>query len=248
MRVSKLETQKLYEVQFKNGYMVLGGAGDAGLVDLCIRELQRDFRSHEYPWTGIESRLMHHAKSIFENHIQVYAGFSEDMIPELSMLVAVWMDQQCRLYRWEKNYVVPVPLFTHDAIGLGVLQATSLLKEHEFVTDCEHMLFYAIRLMQQVKRLVPGCGGKTEIICMVNEGKPKKYLPDVISPIESLADSLDWNVIKTLFYTITASPMTIDAPEFNAVFEQFEQLRKLYRGLRNWKDEEYKKQPSSLAA
>src|ERR1700730_13748199 len=147
----------------KNGFALCGGAGYSSLIELVWHRLHQDMFNHVYDWSEIEGVLNRHAMEIFDEHIGPYAHFPEHLIPTLEMLIAVQMEGKIQLYKWELNFVRPIPSGTHDAIGKGVLQASALIRENRFSFPSYDMLYFAVRIMDRVKKTVPGCGGKTEI-------------------------------------------------------------------------------------
>jgi len=161
---NKTQTRKVPVFHLGKLTIAIGGSGDGALVDFITQDLVKHLAAEDYNWSTIEAGLNNYAKRIFSRHIRVYAGFPPAFVPEVSFLIAIAMGSQGRLFKWEKNFVYAVPLMQHTSIGIGTIQSEQLLTEIQFFYPSELMLFFAVRMMYQVKQLVQGCGGKTEAV------------------------------------------------------------------------------------
>jgi hypothetical protein len=160
---SKSQTGKVPIFHTHRLTVAIGGAGDGALIDYITQDLVKHLLDKRYDWNSIESGINDYARKTFSRHIRPYAGFAASLVPEVSFLIAIAMEKQARLFKWEKNFAYLVPPMHHTSIGIGTLQSEQLLREIQFFYPSEQMLFFAVRMMQQVKQLVQGCGGKTEV-------------------------------------------------------------------------------------
>jgi hypothetical protein len=188
---NKSQTRKARLFPFPGGFLAIAGAGDGGLIDYTILSLVRHLGTTQYDLANLESVLNEYARRIFREHIRPYAGFPLDYVPDISFLIAVQTGGQCRLFKWERNYCYAVPPMTHTSIGIGMIQSEQLISEQQFFLPIEQMLLYAVRLMNRVKKLVQGCGGKTEVFSLHADGRANGYGILTVDAIESLTDEID---------------------------------------------------------
>ncbi|MGA9144229.1 MAG: hypothetical protein WB007_10775 [Candidatus Acidiferrales bacterium] len=171
--------------------VAIGGAGDGDLIDFINQDLVKHLLRETFDLQSLESILDAYAKKIFKENIRPYAGFHQSLIPSANFLIGVALDGNCGLFKWEKNYVYRVPMMQHTSIGIGVLQSEQLLSDIQFHYPSDWMLFFAVRMMQNVKQLVNGCGGKTEISFISNQGSHTSLGVFVVDEIEHMADIVD---------------------------------------------------------
>ena len=229
---SKSESDKLEVFQSANGYVLCGGSGDSSLFELAVHRLQQDMSVHAYRSNEIEAVLNRHASQIFDKHIKCYRGFPSEWIPELFILIAVQVEGQARLYKWEKNFVLSITDGHHDAIGTGFIQALPLLREHRFAMNLysRQMFFFAVRIIQRVKRQVQGCGGNTDVFVLHHNGERTRYTSSLVDTIEQFADRVDAFSLQTLMTLIT-SPAAAEQEVDRALDEcstEFKKFRREY--------------------
>jgi hypothetical protein len=191
-QVTKSQTSKSRLFQLGRATIAIGGAGDGALIDYAVQELiQHLLTQPSLELNTLGDVLNRYASRLFRGHIRPYAGFSSEFIPEVAFLVAIEIGGECRLFKWERNFAYAVPLMTHTSIGIGTIQSEQLINQQQFSFPAEQMLFYAIRVMQKVKQLVQGCGGKTEVFLLRRDGTTVAYGTSTIDAIEHLAEEID---------------------------------------------------------
>jgi len=188
--VIKSHAHKAAVYSFGRVTVCVAGAGDTELINYVTQDLRKFFIKVACDWDAIEIALNKYAKRIFAENIQVFAGLGD--APHVSFLLAVSMEKECRLFKWEKNFVYILHPQQHTSIGIGAIQSEALLSEIQFFYPAQQMFFFAVRMMQKVKQLVEGCGGKTEVIFLQTGGKNSYWYPTyVINDAEHLADMVD---------------------------------------------------------
>lgn len=190
-RTAKSQVRKVHIRQ--GGYtLAMGGAGDGALSDFIIQDLPKYLGARQWDWNDVESILNDYAQLIFRRHIRPYSGFDPDLIPDLAFLIGLVKDSRAALFKWERNFAFLVPYPRHASIGIGTLQSEYLLSGIQYSLPAWGMLFLAIRMMQQVKRLVAGCGGKTEA-AIIYSGSSTVVRQGVFvsDQIEHIADTVE---------------------------------------------------------
>jgi 20S proteasome alpha/beta subunit len=230
---TRTSTDKLKTVQLSDdgGWMICGGAGDTGLIEFTVNKLARTLWDAS-DWNVLEEELNRKARDIFRNHIRVYAGMPEDMVPDLAFMIAVQINRETRLFKWERNYVVPVHLYEHDSVGVGSYQAMPLLRELALSSSCEQMVFYAVRLMKKVKSLVPGCGGDTDVMTLKRDGSVDRYKRAFIQEVERFSLDLDRFLVIGPMLEVTSPRHTSEDATNVALADSFETLKKLAKRYR----------------
>jgi hypothetical protein len=161
--ISKSQVRKVPVLVLGKATVAIGGAGDGDLIDFVTQDLTKYLLREDFDIHSIEGVLDAYAKKIFRDNILPYSGFHHSRVPDANFLIAVAVNGNSKLFKWERNYSYAVPPMHHTSIGIGVLQSEQLLSEIQFHYPSDWMLFFAVRMMQKVKQLVQGCGGKTEI-------------------------------------------------------------------------------------
>ncbi|HTD23306.1 MAG TPA: hypothetical protein VK738_11670 [Terriglobales bacterium] len=225
---NKSSTEKLQTVTAGNVNILLGGAGSGDLIDFVSSQIFADFASNDYMWEQIPTVLNAHAKRVFNEHIRPYRGFPPNWIPELNFLIAIQSMNRCRLFKWTNNFVSLVSQYRHDSIGIGTVQSRVMMNEMQFSVPSEQMVFYATRLMQKVKSQVVGCGGKTDIMVLKNDGMRHLFSTEFIERMEKFAIDLDQYFLTGLDIHITAPPGTA-AKEIEFVLKDSVNLLKQFR-------------------
>lgn len=188
---SKSQTRKIFASRYDFGSVAIGGAGDASLIEYVQQRLHRDLTFNPPTLATFESSLVTYADDVFDKQIRPYATFPSNYIPEFELLIGLQMNGEYRLYRWERNFVYHVPS-GHTSIGIGTLQSESLMGNQQLLwLPANQMLFSALRMMLRVKQLVQGCGGKTEVLCLSNDGSLISLPTRYIDAIEHLVDEVD---------------------------------------------------------
>jgi hypothetical protein len=230
---SKSQVNKVPHFQLGKLTTAIGGSGDGPLIDYVTQDLVRHLAKESYDWKTIEAGLNSYAQETFSKHIRPYAGLPRDFIPDVSFLIAIGMEGQARLFKWERNFAYVVPLMRHMSIGIGVLQSEQLLSEIQFYYPYRRMLFFAVRMMQQVKQLVQGCGGKTEAVFLATNGElviqPGIFVIDEIEHITLMVDEFFTNhALSFIANTSSLDKKSVD-DELDMLRQGIGNLREKYR-------------------
>lgn len=228
---SKNQIRKVPYFRVGKATLAIGGAGDGALADYITQDLVKHFSDSNYDWKNIENWLNDYAHRMFRRHVREYAGLGGQ--PDVAFLIAVAMEGRTHLFKWERNfaYLIPPPLNT--SIGIGTVQSQELLSRLRFEYPYRQMLFFAVRTMQTVKRLVPGCGGKTEVLFISHAGAriewPGIFRVDEIEHIVDMCDEfIDENVLSFISNTEDIAPTNVDS-KMESWREAFRNLREKYR-------------------
>jgi len=237
---SKSQTRKIATNASHFSHIAIGGAGDSALIDYVQQKLIRDMLDERPSWDAFEGWLNNYANTVFTDHVQPYAYFPSDRIPEdVEFLVALRMDEESRLFKWERNFAYAVPPKTHTSIGFGTLQSRSELSNLERISLPAHqMLFYAVRAMLKVKQTVQYCGGNTEVVQLHNGGMLSPFRTSEIQAIEHMVEEVDFFVLQRVLRLIARpisakSDQELDAQvkalrDFNETYQQL--VKKFWRG------------------
>jgi hypothetical protein len=167
---SKSECDKLHRFIFrvkgappKAATVITGGAGDTHLIECANQQMELFLRNAISPRANILSVLSTFAQKFFQDTMEDYQGLSREITPQFpDMLIAMSIPPNSWLFRWQGNQVFSVPGFTHSSIGLGIAQLNPMLRDVQFSSNMEAMLFHGVRMMFHAKRAVVGVGGQTE--------------------------------------------------------------------------------------
>jgi 20S proteasome alpha/beta subunit len=157
---SKSQVSKLQHFRSGNAVFSVGGAGDAALCDYVIQDLPKYLNGKTYNTSDVENVLADYARTIFRNHVRVYAGFPRDLVPDVSFLIGMVMDKQFRLFKWERNFLYLATKNT--SVGVGNVYSEAMANVIDVGYSFESMFLFAVRMMLRVKQSVSGCGGYTE--------------------------------------------------------------------------------------
>ena len=213
---SKSQVGKIPVVQLAHFTAAIGGAGDGALIEYLTQDLCKHLVHWPRDWDALESGLNDYGRKAFTKHIRAYAGFPSVDIPTVSFLIAVTMNEDARLFRWERNFVHAVPKWQHTSIGVGTLQSEQLLSEMQFAYPSQQMFFFAVRMMQKVKQIVQGCGGKTEVVFLPSTGnsftRPGTFITDEIEHMAGIVDDFLTNhILSFIANTEKMDQQTVDA-------------------------------------
>jgi 20S proteasome alpha/beta subunit len=225
MEITKCDTRKMRILGWPKPYALCGGAGDGDLVEFSMDLLERDLGSCS-TLAEADEFLNRTASRVFSKHVRAYAGFPKEFIPWVSLLVAVRLQDETRLFKWSHNVARLIPKEQHVTIGWGDIQAVPLLREHNFSLAAEDMFFFAVRIMHKVKQLVPGCGGKTQAFVLKNDGSLAWWTTESIEKIERLADELDICLMNFMYFV--SSKKQPDERQMKKVLEELKQFRERY--------------------
>jgi len=230
---TKSESNKLYRFIFPNGTVLMGGSGDAHLIECANQELQQELSGGFSDGEDIKQRLNEFTSRFFDETIGSYRGFTSDIVPDISMLIAISSRGQTWLFLWEHNRVVLVPEYHHASIGVGKIQMDPMLRRVQFSVSCYSMLFYGVRIMLQSKEIVLGVGGKTEAIAIQRDNSTRFFGTETTRLIEDLIGGIEEYNSRLLFCVISDvfSNGTLDDPILAKIGEDIGRYREKYRSI-----------------
>src|SRR6266481_1251811 len=232
---SKSQVRKVPYFRIGKMVVAIGGAGDAVLIDYVTQDLVKYLNSSPRQWGTIENELKEYARKIFREYVRPWSGFPVQFVPSAEFLIAISMDDRAHLFQWQRNHLHLVVPPQNTSIGIGTIQSQRLISEIQGDLPYNQTLFFAIRIMQTVKRLVPGCGGKTETIFLGHKGFITWSGTFKIDEIEHLVDECDEFVARHILTFISDTqdhaPTNIDSV-LNSYKDALINLRKKYSDMR----------------
>jgi hypothetical protein len=200
---TKSESDKLYRFIFPQGTIVMGGSGDSHLIECAYQELQEELKGGFSDGEDIKQRLNAFTSRFFDETIGAYRGFASDLVPQLSMLIAISSRQHTWLFKWNHNRVVLIPETRHTSTGGGDIQMHPLLRGVQFATPCASMLLHGIRIMLQTKKIVIGVGGKIDALALYRGGSTRFFGTDMTRSVEDLLEQIERYNNEVLFTVIS---------------------------------------------
>jgi len=232
---SKSQVRKVPYFRIGKMTVAIGGAGDSTFIDYVAQDLVKFLAASPREWGTIEAELKEYARKIFRDYIRPWSGFPANLVPVAEFLIAISMDSRTHLFQWQRNHLYLVPPPQNISIGWGTIQSQRLISEIHTELPYNQTLFFAIRMMQTVKRLVPGCGGKTETIFLGHKGFVTWSGTFKIDEIEHLVDECDEFISRYMLLfiadTVDRAPTNIESM-LNSYIEALKNLRKKYTDMR----------------
>lgn len=232
---SKSQAHKIKVLHLENLKAAVGGSGDAPLCEFVTSGIFERLTHCKNDLDEIEDELKAYCRKIFNENIRVWRGFPKESIPDVSFLVAIASTNGSRMFKWETNLFSPLHQQQHSSIGVGVLQSETLMEDIRFYYPSRQMLFFAVRMMQKVKQLVQGCGGKTEVVFLNRGGKliwrPGVFEVDKIEHVSAMADEFLNYYALSFISGVVDQNLPNDESVFRTHKEAMLKLRKDYLEL-----------------
>jgi 20S proteasome alpha/beta subunit len=241
---TKSEADKLYRFIFPVGTVILGGAGDAHLIECANQDLHQYFAKGgmQKPDTKatpeeIHSGLNAFAQKFFKETTGQYKGLASDLVPTFEMLIAINYEKRSYLFRWTHNRVVWIPSHQHTSIGSGMIQIHPMLRDVQFAATKESSLFLGVRMMFHAKRIVQAVGGKTEAIALQHDGATHYFGLETTKKVEDLVVNFEQFLNKFVYLAVSnVSPTVAELDKnvekgFAELSKLLHQYRKTYREI-----------------
>lgn len=237
---TKSDCDKLYRFNAPFGTVLTGGAGNAHLIDCANQELHKYF-GHGMPGTSdvavtpdlVLNGLNLFAQQFFSETIGECEDTDQDIPGYFELLIAVNIHKkQTYLFKLLGNRVLWLAPPRHECIGSGVHVIHPMLRDFQFVPTKETALFCGIRMMNRAKRIMPGVGGKTEAIALLNTGTTAYFGTANTALIEALAANFE-EFLDRVVYT-AVSNVSKEFPEIDANCEQ--SIEDLPEALKKYRD------------
>jgi hypothetical protein len=186
------------------------GAGDAEYVEMCKQKMVWHFaRSESSPVPSLEE-MEDYALELFQRHFAPLSVYSARERPEAHMLIAIQPKGKTgRLATWLGTAFVS--RFPSAFVGIGGQMAVNI--ERRFVgaglvmSPMMRVSAVAIYLLSQIKAVVDGCGGNTEVMLLGQDGHSHRIHRDIVREREEAYRLLDWKQMVQL-----AEKIMDDAP------------------------------------
>lgn len=232
-RDTKSECDKLRYFALPHGQVLLGGAGNSHFIEYAMWQLSLSFLQTARKWAEIEKDLNAFAKKMIHEMFGPYRGLAAEAIPDgIEMLIAVYSSGEVRLFNWQGSVVIPIGNYQHTSIGAGVIQMHPMLRDIRFSVPVRTMLFYGVQIMRQTKRIVQGCGGKTEAIALNSDGSRTHFFTYVTSRLEEFIERVSIMVQSNWILIAGLSSNDEDFDKAVATVPvQIKELRKEYREI-----------------
>jgi hypothetical protein len=231
---SKSQVRKVPYFRIGKMTVAIGGAGDSIFVDYVTQDLAKYLANAPRTWKTLEDELKEYVRRIFREYVRPWSGFPAQFVPSAEFLIAVSMDGRASLFQWQRNHLHYLGL-GNASIGIGTVLSQQIIAQIPADLPYNKTLFFAIRMMQAVKRLVPGCGGKTETIFLGHKGFITWSGTSKVEEIENLTDECDEfigrYVLSFISDTQTHAPTTIDSM-LESYKIQLKALREKYSAMR----------------
>lgn len=237
---TKSDCDKLYRFNSPSGTVLTGGAGDAHLID-CANQALNKYFAHGMPGTPdvrvtpdlVLEGLNIFARQFFFETMCEFEDTGQDIDGVFELLIAVnILKKQTLLFKLIGNRVLWLAPPRHECIGSGVHVIHPMLRDFQFVPTKETALFCGIRMMNRAKRIMPGVGGKTEAIALLNSGTTTYFGTANTAVIEALAANFEEFIEKVVYTTV--SHVSKQFPEIDANCEQ--SLDDLPTALKQYRD------------
>jgi TATA-box binding protein (TBP) (component of TFIID and TFIIIB) len=212
---TKSDCDKMHYFRFPSGTVLMGGAGNAHLIECAFQELEK-FLATEGKSIENAQQFLDKLNEFAQNFYYETTGQYGAEFPAIMLAVNLHV-KRTFLFHWEDNRARWVPSPSHDAIGTGTVQLHPMLRDFQFTPTRETALFCGIRMMLHAKKIVQGVGGKTEAIALLNDGKVMYYGTDNTQKIEQLVDNFEQCLNKFVY-----TSLSIISPEIAGVEENFE--------------------------
>ena len=215
------------------GTVVMGGAGDAHLIECANQELQQHLNTGFADGEDMKVRLNEFTSRFFNETIGAYRGFASDIVPNLSMLIAINSRNQTWLFKWEHDRVVLIPKHRHSSIGAGRIQMDPMLRNVQFSMPCSSMLLHGVRIMLQTKNIVVGVGGKTDAMALHRDNSTRFFGTVVTRQIEDLIEEIETYDVHVLYSVISdvLGNVASDDPNFAKLGGDIGMFREKYRAI-----------------
>ena len=225
---SKSQVRKIDAFRVSHASVAIGGAGDTYLIEYVQLKLQQAMQEECPTWENVDPWLTEFVGNIWDTCIRPFRGLGERPHPEF--LIGLRMFGTYSLYRWIENRIHEIPNRRHVSIGTGIAQSEPLLSDlQEFCFPVDQMLLYAVRAMLRVKQLVQGCGGKTEVVFLRNDGLIVRPATIHVDVIEYLVEEIDHFLLADTYRFISGHVQIDDTEDLRRQTETLKEFRTRYK-------------------
>ncbi len=179
----KTSVRKIARIEKPGCVCFVGGAGNGDFIDLAVEEAERELLG-PFNHDGVKATLEKVVTAIYMERIDRYPANERDVLG-FTLLCAIWVaGDGARLVKVDRHFSLTLKRPT--AIGSGTYLARYLFDtlysdNIAIVTGWR----FAAYLVAQVKKHVPGCGGTTQAIYLLGDGRWEELYPNTIDLAET---------------------------------------------------------------
>jgi len=223
----KTDTDKIRILSSQQYNIVFTGAGDSDLIETTIDEMANAIHTEKPEGiTRIAFALKSAALRVFEESIKPYATFPADDRPSVTLLIGIQTARATALYKARGTSFRL--LQAAECIGYGLALGKSLT-EQLFNQDMslEHAGLVAVYVLHQAKRWVDGCGGKSDILLLSNDGTILRMSTEMVEHLEQHFDEFNSHLRPVL---IACADREFDSKKFDEMMDDLDYQLRLLRG------------------
>jgi hypothetical protein len=213
----KTDTEKMRVMQGPLFNMVFTGAGDSDLIEMTVQEmdiaLKKSKGSGEWDIrVALKSALL----DVFNKHILPDPDILPEDRPEL--LIALQYDAATLAYKTKGTKFRR--LHSAACVGRGIILAKSLIARlFDSKMPLSQGSLVALYVLNQTKRWVDGCGGKSDVLLLSDRNRSIARFPtNEVESLEKHFDEFDEYV----------RPLPIAAADRNLPHDHFDELMKQF--------------------
>ena len=196
----KSEVLKIDHSQQSTWSIAIAGAGDSGYVQMCAQKILNSTAITENSPCPSVHTVESIAMEIFRNYMLPLSAYPTADRPTAHMVIATQpKNGSGSVVEW--NGTSFVSQFPFVFVGAGGQMGSHLAKKfgHSLwgnpVNKSAGLVIY---IMDQVKAMVEGCGGDTNVIILRQDGQVRRIYPGQVKSLEEQYRRLDFGSVNSL--------------------------------------------------
>ena len=184
----KISVPKLKDHERQKWCVVLGGAGNAKLIDLLFEKIE-GITGLISSTAGFRERLEEILEAIYKKHIFSAPADLRDYL-EFELVIGLWTKND-GLALLETSHALTLACTRgYSCIGWGASHAKKLADEwYEASFSRDSLVLLANYILQQTKKYEPHCGGETHVMSIGSDGLVEVHEPEESRDDETFADA-----------------------------------------------------------
>jgi hypothetical protein len=216
----KTDTEKMRVLQGNTYSISFTGSGDTDLLEMTIDEMDKALTlKNPFGAWPIEAILKDVLVDVFNKNIRPYSSFSYEERPNIpTLLIGLQFDAGVLLYKASGTKFRR--LREAECVGTGVVLGKSLIGQlfNRSLTLTQTGLV-AIYILNQAKRWVDGCGGKTDVLLLSDRDKKITRIPtDEVETLERHFNDFNGYIQPVL---LAAADGAVSHAEYERVMHEF---------------------------
>lgn len=191
-----------------NDSLIVTGDGSGAYVDSISTLLRSKFAQYPQDIDKFALELQQHHKDFYTDYVLPFSNFSATERPEYSLIVGCQIGLQRKL--WTSEYMVVNESTGYTAVGAGGAMAKSLLRRFYAYVPVVSAINLAVFVVNEVKRLTPGCGLETDVLCIREGHEIGRVVGDDVREIESALRVFEQLVDRGMFHECIGSDLSLD--------------------------------------